>query len=103
MKSRITEHSKKEMLKKLIHNQTQGLANKQYVLGLYFGNTASALVVREKFEKYKISLQEKDKLEKLQNLSIEDKNALLIDILQFVEKTLSIKQEEYLEQVYAQK
>lgn len=93
----ISESNKIALLEKLIENNTKDLANKQYIIGLFYGNKAMACVIKNYFEKNNISSKNKNCLNDIEKLSDEAKLDLLKDIFQVTEKTLSITKDDFVE------
>jgi hypothetical protein len=85
MKSRITNESKKKVLENLVENNVSSIVLTQYLRGFYYGNITVAKAIKSKF-----------KDTDLENISHNDTIALLKDILQFVDTTLNISQEDFL-------
>lgn len=94
---KISESNKIALLEKLIENNTKDLANKQYIIGLFYGNKAMACVIKNYFEKNNISSKNKNCLNDIEKLSDEVKLNLLRDIFQVTEKTLSISKDDFVE------
>ena len=94
---KISESNKIALLEKLIENSTKDLANKQYIIGLFYGNKAMACVIKNYFEKNNISSKNKNCLNDIEKLSDEIKLNLLKDIFQVTEKTLSISKDDFVE------
>lgn len=94
---KIAESNKIALLEKLIENNTKDLANKQYIIGLFYGNKAMACVIKNYFEKNNISSKNKNCLNDIEKLSDEVKLNLLRDIFQVTEKTLSISKDDFVE------